>query len=1132
MLLSSVDRLRVMLVTLLLSFAVTGELKAVAAVANLTLAQAQTAQNPKDEADRLLKEGKQKLNQNQFQAALEAFEKALALYQQGKDRKGEGDTLYSIGDVYYYQDKFSQAIEFSQQALVIRRQLRDRTQEGTTLNHIGISYSNLSQYPKALEYLQQALAIRKQIGDKAGVGGSLNNIGFIYKSLGQYPKALEYYQQALAISKQIGDRSTEGTTLNNIGGIYKSLGQYSKALEYLQQALAIRKQIGDRSGKSQSLNNIGLIYFSLGQYPKALEYLQQALAISKQIGDRSTEGTTLNNIGLIYFSLGQYPKALEYLQQALAISKQIGDRSTEGTTLNNIGLIYFSLGQYPKALEYLQQALAISKQIGDRSTEGTTLNNIGLIYFSLGQYPKALEYLQQALAISKQIGDRSTEGTTLNNIGLIYFSLGQYPKALEYLQQALAISKQIGDRSTEGTTLNNIGLIYFSLGQYPKALEYLQQALAISKQIGDRSTEGTTLNNIGLIYFSLGQYPKALEYLQQALAISKQIGDRSTEGTTLNNIGLIYFSLGQYPKALEYLQQALAIIKQIGDRSTEGTTLSNLGFLLDTQKQQELAIVFLKQSVNVTETIRQDLQVLPKEQQESYTKTVAFTYRRLADLLLQKDRVLEAQQVLDLLKVQELQEYLRNVRGNQQTRQGLDNLPPEQKISDSYNQLLNQAIEIGKELTELQKIPYPQQTSTQKQRLAQLTNQQGQIVKMFEEFTRRPDVVASVQQLRQTAKDENVSLQRLRNIADDLKRLEQNAVLLYPLILEDRLELILATPGSPPIRRTVAVKRQDLNQAIVNFRSALQNPNMDAKKPAKQLYDWLIKPIENDLQKADAKTIIYAPDGQLRYIPLAALYDGKQWLVERLRVNNITAASLTDFTTKPQPHLKVLAGAFTQGHYEFQLGKQHFNLSGLPFAAKEVADLETSIPDTTKLLDKDFSTTAIIPQMNQNSVIHFATHAAFVPGLPEDSFILFGNGDRVTLRDIQDKWFLTNVDLMVLSGCETGLGGTLGNGEEILGFGYLMQNAGARAAIASLWSVNDGGTQALMDVFYAKLKQGTFTKAEALRQAQIALINTSKNTESKQRGSSIEIEALPSNVSDRLSHPYYWAPFILIGNGL
>ncbi|MEJ6479948.1 tetratricopeptide repeat protein [Nostoc punctiforme UO1] len=1092
MLLSSVERLRVMLVTLLLSFALTGELKAVAGVANLTLAQAQTAQNHKDEADRLFREGKQKLEQKQFQAALEAFEKALAIAKELDDKRGEGIMLHNIGLVY----------------------------------------QDWEQNVKALEYYQQALMIVKELEDKPGIGSTLNNIGGIYQSLGQNAKALEYYQQALAIARELDYKPGVSSTLKSIGLVYQSLGEYPKALEYYQQALVIVTELDDKTGQSNTLYNIGEIYFTQGKYPKALEYYQQVLEILKELDDKLGQGTTLNNIGGIYQSLGQYANALEYYHQALVIVKKLDDKPGEKRTLNNIGGIYDNLGQYTKALDYYQQALAIVTKLGDTIDDQRTLNNIGGIYSTQGQYPKALEYYQQALVIIKKLDDRRGQGTTFNNIGLVYSRLGEYPKALDYYQQALAISKESGDKPGVESTLNNIGFVYYSLGEYAKALEYYQQALAIAKELGNKRGQATTLNNIGLVYFDLGKDFKPLEYYQQALAISEELGDKKGQGSTLNNIGTVYQRLGEYPDALKYYQQALAITKELGDKRGQGGTFSNIGFLLDEQKQPEMAIVFLKQSVNVIETIRQDLRVLDREEQESYTKIFAGIYRRLADLLLQKDRVLEAQQVLDLLKVQELQEYLSNVRGNQQTQQGVDNLPPEQKISDSYNQLLNQAIEIGKELTELQKIPYPQQTSTQKQRFGVLTNQQGQIVKMFEEFTRRPDVVGSVQQLRQTAKDQNVSLQRLRNIADDLKRLEQNAVLLYPLILEDRLELILATPGSPPIRRTVYVKRQDLNQAIVNFRSALQNPNMDAKVPAKQLYDWLIKPLENDLQKADAKTIIYAPDGQLRYIPLAALYDGKQWLVERLRINNITAASLTDFTIKPQAHLKVLAGAFTQGHYEFQLGNQHFNLTGLPFAAEEVAYLQTIIPGTTKLLDKDFSTTATIPQMNQNSVVHFATHAAFVPGLPEDSFILFGNGDRVTLRDIQNTWFLTNVDLVVLSGCETGLGGTLGNGEEILGFGYLMQNAGARAAIASLWSVNDGGTQALMDVFYAKLKQGNITKAEALRQAQIALINTSKTTESKQRGSSIEIEALPSNVSDRLSHPYYWAAFILIGNGL
>jgi CHAT domain-containing protein len=130
------------------------------------------------------------------------------------------------------------------------------------------------------------------------------------------------------------------------------------------------------------------------------------------------------------------------------------------------------------------------------------------------------------------------------------------------------------------------------------------------------------------------------------------------------------------------------------------------------------------------------------------------------------------------------------------------------------------------------------------------------------------------------------------------------------------------------------------------------------------------------------------------------------------------------------------------------------------------------------------------------------------------------------------------VDLVVLSACETGLGGKLGNGEEILGLGYQMQRAGARAAIASLWSVNDGGTQALMNAFYAILKKGNITKAEALRQAQIALITKDLSAVGVPRGQEAWIEVvstrtgLPPQVSNNLNHPYYWAPFILIGNGL
>jgi CHAT domain-containing protein len=279
------------------------------------------------------------------------------------------------------------------------------------------------------------------------------------------------------------------------------------------------------------------------------------------------------------------------------------------------------------------------------------------------------------------------------------------------------------------------------------------------------------------------------------------------------------------------------------------------------------------------------------------------------------------------------------------------------------------------------------------------------------------------------------------------------------------------------------------------------------------------------------ETIIYAPDGALRYIPLAALHDGEQWLVERFRINNITAVSLEEWDTPPAGERRILAGAFADEATAYEVGGTAFQ--GLPYAGKEVEILQTTMPSTTALFDGNFSLNRVLDDIGLANVLHFATHAAVMPGDASESFILFGNGDAPNLRDISN-WSLDNVDLVVLSACETGLGGFDNNGEQILGLGYQFQNQGARAVIASLWQVNDGGTQALMNAFYSALQQNNMPKAEALRQAQVVLINDNYEAVGGERGT-IEIISTETGqplTGDDLSHPYYWAPFILIGNGL
>ncbi|MBD2514276.1 CHAT domain-containing protein [Nostoc sp. FACHB-973] len=644
------------------------------------------------------------------------------------------------------------------------------------------------------------------------------------------------------------------------------------------------------------------------------------------------------------------------------------------------------------------------------------------------------------------------------------------------------------------------------------------QALPQNNQL----SEIERLNEEAIKQSQQGQSQQALQRLEKALAISREYGERSWEAVTFNNIGRVYQTQRKYSEALQSYQQAILINKELGDLVRLGKTYSNVGYLFDIQNKRELAILFYKGCVINREKARLNPSTLTAPQPDAYSITVSQTYRILGERLLKQKRIPEAQRTMDLLKVEEIEEYLQNVPGNQRTAKGIEIVAEEKPIKQKLDQTVDNAIVLGKELTKLRKIPLQERSPQQKQRIEQLVLNQQQLLDEFNQFLDSPPVRAQIEQISRTARRQNLDLESLNEIRDNLARLPQKAALLYPLILKDSLELVLVTPDSPPIHRTVAVTSENLHQTIGDFRQALMNPSQNIKAPARQLYDWLIKPIEKDLKLSGTQTLIYAPDDQLRYIPLTALYDGKQWLVQRFGVNHITSASLTNLNTPKQSHLRVLAGAFTKGNYQIKVGNRQVAFAGLPFATREVESVAAAVPETKKLLDDAFTPKVAVPQMDDYTIVHLATHAAFVVGKPEDSFILFGNGDRVNFRNVA-TWSLPNVDLVVLSACETGLGGKLGNGEEILGFGYQMQQTGARAAIASLWSVDDGGTQALMSAFYNILSSEKLTKTEALRQAQISLITGNSKAKNDNR---------PATRVSNFSHPYYWAPFILIGNGL
>jgi CHAT domain-containing protein/Flp pilus assembly protein TadD len=832
--------------------------------------------------------------------------------------------------------------------------------------------------------------------------------------------------------------------------------------------------------------------------------------------------------GEVLQAVGSGVPGLGVLQQALALAEQLEDTEAVIQVTNYLGEAHHRVGQYPQAIALHERALALAESSRNAALIGASANALGRVYTSFGKLDQAMTQHQRALEIFQQLGDGVGEATTQRDLAAAYEENDQPDQALSTYQSALVISQRVNDLEGQAAALHGLGDIYLDQDRLGDAVSSYQQAVSIRRDLNDQAGLQATLTRLGGAYHLQRQYDQAFAVYEEARDLALASNDIASEATLLQNLGISYARRGNNTAALDTLQEAAVLFDELGYRGLQGETLSMMGTILKVEGQTELAIALYKQAIAVLEAVRQDLRVLPLELRSTFPQTFADTYRTLADLLLQQDRVAEAHQILDLLKVQEVDDYL-------------DDLPPEaaaplgeaplQPAETQLLELYDQTVAEGRELAQLRRIPRSQRTDAQQARINALVTSQQAKTANFNDFIDSPAVKNLVAQLSETSRQQNLNLLHLNSLQDNLQTLDQ-AVLIYPLLLEDRLELVLVTPYAPPIHRTVAVSRAELETTLNDVRQALINKNRDARAATQRLYEYLIRPLEADLAQAEAKTLVYSPDSLLRYVPLGALYDGNQWLIERFQITNITAASLTDFDAPPSNNNpSILAAAFSEGSYRVSVGTRQVTLAGLPFAKVEIETVADRFPDHTQLLNAAFSRSATVPQMEDYSIVHLATHAEFVSGQPEDSFILFGDGDRVTLREVS-SWSLRNVDLVVLSACQTGLGGELGTGEEVLGFGYQIQRAGAKSAIASLWSVDDGGTQALMTAFYTYLGQG-HSKAEALRQAQIDLISDNREVlEATSRGFASEFGAAPQQLPSSYSHPYYWSPFILIGNGL
>ena len=898
-----------------------------------------------------------------------------------------------------------------------------------------------------------------------------------------------------------------------------------QAISQYQHAAELWDALHDDDEEALCLHRIAITNKSLGESQKELETLNRALPLWRAAGDRAGEAITLTMIGAVFRDTGNTLSALDYYNQALPLERAAGDRESEVLTLQLMGIFYADTGNNPKALDYYKQALVLSRSLEDRQNESNLLSSMGLSYQELGENQKALENFSQALPLSRALHDRYGEAAVLTNIGLTCRELGDDQRALDYFNQALPLFRAIGDRDSEGPVLYDIGQSYLELGENQKALNYGERALLLARNNGDRRTEALALSLISQTYSNLKQWRKAFDYDIRALHLSRATGNRLMEVWTLDGIGEANMRLGNKQKALQDYIEALQIACADANPSQEGAVSEDLMLYWQSEKNPGLAIFFGKQAVNFLQQMRGKMQGVDTGLENTFLISNESYYHGLANLLIDQGRLSEAQQALDLLKQQEYTDY---TRGDATEAMGkLSLTPAEHQAEEDYQKITAQLVSLGQQWSDLKKMK--SRSPEQEQQYQQLSSQLDVASKGLNTYFARLYVLLG---------EDGEANRQLAEVKGDLSLLKQqvstmpNTVALYTMVAGDRYRVIVIT-SSAMVAREYPITDKNLNLKVAAFQEVLRDPTNDPRPLAHELYNILIGPVKADLDQAHAETLVWSLDGVLRYIPLAALYDGKRYLIENYSLVTLTPASMPYLSAKPELENVSAVGMGISRKYED-------DLNPLPTVVTELDSIvkDPQVPGANGvlqgsiLLNDQFTEKAMEDQLDgQHAIVHIASHFVLRPGDDSQSYLLLAGKDNdsagyhLTVADFRDNQnlSLSDTDLLTLSACETGVSSNASNGREVDGLATTAQLKGAKAVISSLWQVNDASTGELMADFYKRWVdgRGKVMKVEALRQAQLDLLTGKIAPQPNQPD---------PNAPTNFAHPYYWAPFILMGN--
>jgi CHAT domain-containing protein len=794
-----------------------------------------------------------------------------------------------------------------------------------------------------------------------------------------------------------------------------------------------------------------LTFYQTGQFTQAIAQWQQAATLYQDRGDNLNQALILSYLSLAYQQLGEWSEASRAIAQSLKLI-QNSQLTTDNSklifahALNTQASLQFNQGQAEAALATWKQATNLYKQAKDSNRTIGSLINQAQAQQALGLFLQARQTLDEVEQLLRRESNSQLKAMGLRSLGNIRLLVGDLTNSRRVLEQSLAIAEP-------GSYPQDIAATFLSLGNVARAQKDSSAALEFYHKVAtsnapDLIRTQSQLNQLSLL-LELGKQPEAQSLVPAIQTLLENLpASRSTIYARIN-LAQSLQKMGQNTPAAKIIVGAVELGKKLSDRRAQAYALGYLGKMYELTQQWSEAQKLTEQALLIAQALN--------------APEIAYQWQ------WQLGRILKAQGQTESAT----QSYAAAFKSLQSIRSDL--IATSQDLQFSFRESVEP---VYRQFVDLLLQKSPSQDNLKQAREVIESLQLAELDNFFRTACLEGQTVA-IDTVDQTG-----------------------AAVIYPIILTDRLEIILSLPGEPLRHYTAAVSGQELEDTVEQWRQNLEKPltTPESKLLGQRIYNWLIRPIEAEL-KEPVKTLVFVLDGALRNVPMAALYDGQQYLIENYSIALTPGLRLLNPQAIQPRKLGVLAAGLSEERHGF---------SALSNVNLELKEIQTEL-NSRILLNQSFTSSALENQLQALPfpVVHLATHGQFSSNAQETFILAWDKPIEVTelsaLLRKREQAREEAIELLVLSACET----ATGDKRAALGLAGVAVQAGARSTLASLWSLDDESGAQFIGQFYRALSNRNLSKAEALRQAQLSLLR-----------------------DPNFRHPRYWAPYVLVGNWL